>query len=135
MPPPPQVVADPVALAYWEHFLRSAPLNLLKPVDSAMLSRLCLELALGDLAADTLREHGHTQITSTKLMIVSPWVSIFHRSTEVARKIASELCLTVSERARMGTRMDVPMPAPDEDDLREDFSAFLESNPQNLNVN
>jgi P27 family predicted phage terminase small subunit len=114
---PPQVRAVAGAKRYWDHFTKWAPLGILKPVDAPTLATLSMEHALVDKAQRELRKNGHVITTSTGTLIQSPWVGIFHRSTEIARKLAAELGLTVTARARLeAPTPGVPSPRGDEDD-------------------
>jgi P27 family predicted phage terminase small subunit len=98
---PASVKAVNGAAAYWLHFIDNAPLGILRPVDIPDLAKLCIEHAMGDEASRQIQSNGYVITTSTGTLIQSPWVGIFHRSTEIARKLASELGLTVTARARL----------------------------------
>jgi len=104
---PASVKAVKGAADYWRHYLEYAPLGILRPVDIPDLAKLCIEHAAGDEAMRQIQANGYVITTSTGTLIQSPWVGIFHRSTEIARKLASELGLTVTARARL----DAPVAA------------------------
>lgn len=114
---PAEVKAVAGAERYWKHFVKFAPLGILKPVDAPTLATLCIEHSMADLAQRKLKRGGHVITTSTGTLIQSPWVGIFHRSTEIARKLAAELGLTVTARARLeAPTPGVPNPRGDDDD-------------------
>jgi P27 family predicted phage terminase small subunit len=107
MKAPRELAAVPGALRYWDHHLATAPQGILKPIDAPLLVKLCVELAIGDRALRELRRHGYVITTSTGTIIQSPWVGILHRSTEIARKLSSELGLVVTARARLDAPDDL----------------------------
>jgi P27 family predicted phage terminase small subunit len=136
---PASVKAVKGAAAYWRHFIEYAPLGILRPVDIPDLSKLCIEHAMGDEASRQIKSNGYVITTSTGTLIQSPWVGIFHRSTEIARKLASELGLTVTARARL----DAPVPLPpagtgkDDDDQTpaargggDELDRYLDQDPE-----
>jgi phage terminase small subunit len=100
-----------------------------------LIARLAIELSIGSLAIAVLRSDGFMIKSSTGTMLPSPWLGCFHRSTEVARKLAAELGLVVTARARL----DAPAPPPlakfddDPDGPGMTLDEFLASGPGSLN--
>ncbi len=127
------------ARGLWDHYLATSPLGLLKPVDAPLLERLCVALALARQAMDEVIHLGLVVKSPDKgVPIHNPFLPIVNRQTEIARKLASELGLPVTARARI----DLPEGAfgsrdidTDEDDPRrarrysDDLDRFLDQHP------
>jgi len=127
------------ARGLWDHYLASSPLGLLKPVDAPLLERLCIALAMARQAMDEVIALGLVVKSPDKgVPIHNPFLPIVNRQTEIARKLASELGLPVTARARI----DLPERAfgshdtdIDEDGSRrarrysDDLDRFLDQHP------
>ena len=91
------------AKGYWDLFLRTAGRGHLRPMDGPLLGRLCMALALADEATDELLKVGSViRAPNTGLPIQNPFMPVVNRQTEIARKLAAELGLTVAQRNRTG---------------------------------
>jgi phage terminase small subunit len=92
----PKAVADnPRALAYWDHALANVHEAHLAPIDGPLLARYAIALAIADEATERL---------NGKLLrraMPSPYLSILNRQVDLARKLAAELGLPPTARARV----------------------------------
>jgi phage terminase small subunit len=111
VPPPPDgamvcpdvVMTNPRARAYWDHTLSSVAPGHLAPVDAPLLARYCLALARADEAEIALAANGLVVAgPNTGFLVQSPWLAIVNRQSEMARKLAAELCLPPAQRNRVG---------------------------------
>jgi phage terminase small subunit len=92
------VAAWPLALAFFEHYRRWSPAGLLKPVDSALLSRLALSLAIGETAALAIAERGPFADKPRKG--AQSMMAVLRAQTDLARQLCSELGLSPIGRVR-----------------------------------
>lgn len=147
MQPTPQVDRIPEARRYWDHYVATAPLGMLAPVDAPLLERLCVALAIAEVAMDQILRRGLAEMIVIKVGAdkdgagdmpqINPYLSAVNRQTEIARKLAAELGLPVAARARLEAS-DVPPPNPgDEDDdtprarrsRENDLDSYLDQHP------
>lgn len=98
---PTNVMQDERARVYWDSYLANTVPGHLAPADGPLLARLCIALSMADQATEIVQKTG-VLIRSDIGPKQNPAVSTIIRSTETARKLASELCLTVAERSRVG---------------------------------
>jgi P27 family predicted phage terminase small subunit len=118
------------ARGIWDHFLATAPLGMLKPIDVELLEALCVALAL--------RRQAVAQVIALGLMVKSPekgvpmqnpYLPVVNRQTEIARKLASELGLPVTARSRIDAP-DAPLHADDDEEgPRDDLERYLAQRP------
>ncbi len=110
VPPPlagemlcPQPVArNDRARGYWAMYLANVAPGHLTPADAPMLARLCMALAFADQADDMIKTTGMVvKAPKTGLPIVSPYMYVLEKQTEIALKLASKLALTPAERHRV----------------------------------
>lgn len=99
---PSNVEQDERAQTYWDSYLANTVPGHLAPADGPLLARLCIALSMADQATEIIQDEGLTTVGASGVLIKHPAVSILITSTESARKLASELCLTVAERSRVG---------------------------------
>lgn len=100
---PMTVEENPRARAFWDHYLQTTAPGTLAPQDAPLLGRLCLALAFADEATRKMEQAGLViRAPNTGLPIQSPYLPIVNRQTEIARKLAAELGLTVAQRNRTG---------------------------------
>ena len=86
----------------WENYLATAPFGMLKPVDVELLERLCISLAMARQAMDQVIALGLVVKSPEKgVPMQNPFLPIVNRQTEIARKLAAELGLPVTARARI----------------------------------
>lgn len=98
----PRAVSDNErARRYWDFYIAVTAPGHLRPVDGPLLARLCVCHAVADEASEKLYEHGLlVKAPKSDTAIQNPYLGIVGRQTEMIRKLASELCLTPSERNR-----------------------------------
>ena len=123
------------ARAIWNHYLATAPLGMLKPVDAPLLERLCVSLAMARQAMDQVIELGLVVKSPDKgVPIQNPFLPIVNRQTEIARKLAAELGLPVTARARIDAP-EAPFPREGEDEHEpqhtrgDELDSFLDQHP------
>ena len=127
------------ARGIWEHYLATSPLGLLKPVDAPLLERLCIALAIAKQAMDEVIALGLVVKSPDKgVPIHNPFLPIVNRQTEIARKLASELGLPVTARARIDLP-EAPLGLRGDDDnddeprrasrYTDDLDRFLDQHP------
>lgn len=143
--PSSQIDETPHAREFWDHYLRSAPLAMLKPVDVPLLERLCIALAIARTAQEQVNKGGLVvrvgQVLDKKTgaekspgsFQQNPFLPIVNRQAEIARKIAAELGLPVTARARID--MNDPPPQATTTTKRkarnlDDIDSFIAANPQ-----
>jgi len=104
---PKSVTDNERALAYWDHALANVHEEHLAPIDGPLLARYCVALAIADEATE--------QLQKGKLLVramPSPYLSILNRQVDLARKLAAELGLPPTARARvlsgLGVKHRVP---------------------------
>jgi P27 family predicted phage terminase small subunit len=114
--PSPQIGSIQYARGFWDHYVATAPLGMLKPVDVPLLERLCVALALAHQAMDDVAKRGLiVKAGKAKVQMQNPYLPVVNRQTEIARKLASELGLPVTARARLDAP-DVPTPPGNSDE-------------------
>jgi phage terminase small subunit len=124
------VAACPIASRNFADIIANAPRGILAPIDMPIVARLAIELSIGEIAIAALRSEGFMIKSGTGTMLPSPWLGAFHRSTEVARKLAAELGLVVTARARLDMRAPPPASADDDpDDPGMTFEEYLAMRP------
>jgi len=123
------------AQGLWDHYLATAPYGLLKPVDAPLLERLCIALAMARQAMDEVIALGLVVKSPNKgVPIHNPFLPIVNRQTEIARKLASELGLPVTARARLAVP-EPPPPDPNDDGESasrprgDELDRFLDQHP------
>ena len=123
------------ARAIWEHYLATAPLGMLKPVDVELLERLCIALAMARQAMDQVIVLGLVVKSPEKgVPMQNPFLPIVNRQTEIARKLAAELGLPVTARARIDAP-EAPLRHEGEDEHEprktrgDDLDSFLDQHP------
>ena len=119
----------------WDHYLATAPLGMLKPVDVELLERLCIALAMARQAMDQVIELGLVVKSPEKgVPMQNPFLPIVNRQTEIARKLASELGLPVTARARLDAP-EAPLRREGENEHEprqtrgDDLDSFLDQHP------
>ena len=132
--PSDQIDAQVFARDYWDHFLQTAPRGVLAPLDAPILERLCMALSLARQAmADVIANGMCYTLEKTGFVMQNPHLAIVNRQTEIARKLAGELGLPVTARARLDmpdqpALRDGP-PGDPADDRRDDLERFLDLHP------
>ena len=123
------------ARAIWDHYLATAPLGMLKPVDVELLERLCVALAMARSAMDQVIQLGLVVKSPDKgVPIQNPFLPIVNRQTEIARKLAGELGLPVTARARIDAP-EAPLPGQGDDEQGprrtrgDELDSFLDQHP------
>jgi len=149
--PSPGIDAIKYAREYWDHYLRYAPLDMLKPVDGPLLERMCVALGRAREGDEHIARMGLIVRAPTKVLtdrsgnkteipggwMQNPFLPIVNRATDIARKLAAELGLPVTARARINAP-DAPVPTTNEDDdeisqdqeAGDDLDRFLNQHPQ-----
>lgn len=102
IPCPDTVVRNQRAKGWWDHYLATTAPGHLAPVDAPLLARLCLHLALADEADEKLAASATVVLSPNGTAIQNPYLPIANRQTELTRKLAAELGLTVAQRNRTG---------------------------------
>jgi P27 family predicted phage terminase small subunit len=128
-----QIDGFPYARAFWDHYAATAPYGMLKPVDVPLLELLCLALARARIAEEHLQADGMVVENKAGNQVSNQYLTIARQQAEIARRLASELGLPVTGRARMDMPASDSVPDSDGRALRpavESFDAFLASNPQ-----
>ena len=109
---PKAVTDNERAFAYWTHALANVHEAHLAPIDGPLLARYCIALALADEATEKLGSSLLVLAPNTKVPMQSPYLSIVNRQVELARKLAAELGLPPTARARvlsgLGLKRRVP---------------------------
>ena len=135
----------------WKSLLANAPLGLLAPIDLQIFRRCVIALARAKEADEQVLRHGlvvqiglrkdeNGQITDAGSPQQNPYLSIVNRQTDLARKLASELGLPISARARVGLQ-DAPLPSAsdagrsEDEPRRQTLDEFLESKPKTDPIN
>lgn len=117
------------ARGIWDHYLATAPLDMLKPVDAELLERLCVALALARQAMDDVITTGLMITSDRGRPMQNPSMGVVNRQTEIARKLASELGLPVTARVRLNAP-EPPQPLGSDGDPRGDeLDVFLDQHP------
>jgi P27 family predicted phage terminase small subunit len=110
---PKSVTDNPRALAYWDHALANVHEEHLAPIDGPLLARYCMALAIADEAMEGLQASTLlVRAPKTGVLMQSPYLGVANRQTELARKLAAELGLPPTARARvlsgLGLKRRVP---------------------------
>lgn len=121
MIPSPAMLQDPLALEFWNEAITGAHPGLLCPIDRPLLEEYAFSLAIAARARAHLRETGEVifvgeerdeagKVTKAGAPKQNPWLAIRTRQVELARKLAGELGLPVSSRARLDLPEILPPP-------------------------
>ena len=138
--PSPTIDTTPYAREFFEHYIAFAPLGMIKPVDVPLLERLCIHLSYARVASEKIEQTGLVvmvgQRRDKKGNVIdsgapqpNPFLLIASRQTEIARKLAAELALPITGRARIDVP-DAPLATTRTRSGLTRLDAFIASNPQ-----
>lgn len=103
MPCPDTVEQDARAKGYWDHYVATAPVGLLRPVHGPQLADLCIAHSIYDDALDRMRRFGGVVLVApeTGAPYQSPFLAIVNRQAELKRRLCASLCLSPAEQNRV----------------------------------
>lgn len=99
---PPNIEADPVALAEWHHMVELLEkMGVLSTTDAAALALYCSCYSRWNYAEDKIRTQGMTTTTAHGGTKVSPFVAISNAAIAQMQKLLVEFGCTPSSRSRV----------------------------------